>query len=481
MNTHSLLPRTILAVLLAFVLSGCGPSEKQIVIVSTNDVHAAIDKFPKLAYIVDSVRQKNPGRVLLVDAGDRWTGNPFVDLAEEPGLPIIQLMDSLGYDLATMGNHEFDRGLAHLDSLTKQATFPVILANIDTKDSPLTQPKPYVFKTVDGVKFGFIGLITNFINGHPDGDDDVFEGVGFSSPYDAAEAYRLLADSCDVLVAVTHIGDDADSVLAGRVPAIDLIIGGHTHVAIPTARVYGKTHVTQTGKSLKNVGITTITLKGDEILSIENHLLPLNDSTPTNRRFQRMVDRYNDNPALKKAVGSLAEPLDKQGAANLVTDVIRNSTKADMAFYHLGGIRVNGLPAGQVSIADIFALEPFESRIRTTKLTPDEIKTLIIDKYNDTQNPKESHRRDIYPSGITYTIVTDQRGEAVDVVFGGKKLSPKRKYRVSMPDYMYNVYKFEKRGYEEKTPLLTDLMIEYFNKKSPVGGDNTTRIEIERR
>ena len=122
-----------LVLLFFFLLSGCHgkTDEKEIVIISTNDIHGQIQQFPKLATFVNRVKAKHPN-VILVDAGDRFTGNPYVDYAEERGLPIITLMNELGYAIGTLGNHEFDFGQKILRTRINDATFPIICANINS-------------------------------------------------------------------------------------------------------------------------------------------------------------------------------------------------------------------------------------------------------------------------------------------------------------------------------------------------------------
>lgn len=86
------------------LLFGCqNTGEKEIVIISTNDIHGSIEQFPKLATFVEQIKAKHPN-VILVDAGDRFTGNPYVDHAKEKGLPVISLMNDLGYEIGTLGN-----------------------------------------------------------------------------------------------------------------------------------------------------------------------------------------------------------------------------------------------------------------------------------------------------------------------------------------------------------------------------------------
>ena len=96
-------------ILLAAAAAACAPRERTLVLLSTNDMHAKIQNFPRLAAAVENCRD-TAQLVVLVDAGDRWTGNAYVDRAATPGMPMIALMNRLGYDVATLGNHEFDRG-----------------------------------------------------------------------------------------------------------------------------------------------------------------------------------------------------------------------------------------------------------------------------------------------------------------------------------------------------------------------------------
>lgn len=466
-----------------FMLASCGRRSETIWIISTNDMHGAIEKMPNLATLVGEYRAQDTASVFLVDAGDRWTGNPYVDMAPQPGKPIIELMNELGYDVATFGNHEFDRGQALLDERTQEAMFPVVLANMHTTiSSPLSQPMPYhKLKSRRGTDITILGLITNFIDGHPDGTGEVYEGLVFQSPYETAETYSWLRGHTDVFIALTHIGNDADTVLAREVPVFDLVIGGHTHAVIEEPYVIDGTYVTQTGKSLKYAGVTRLTMRGKKLQSVENHLVRL-DTVAADARYAGLIEKYYDNEELNRPIGSLAAEAGRDAIINMVTDVSRANTGADFAFYHTGGIRVNDMPAGPVSKGDMFAIEPFASAMVTVDMTLPEIRRMIINKFNDTQNPKESHHEDIYPSGMNYTVITDERGEAVDVIFDHRYYPERdKKYRVAMSDYMYKMYKFDKPEIIATSPLITDMLIGYFGSGKPVAPDGRARITIRMR
>ena len=457
----------------AAMAAGCA-REQKVVIVSTNDMHAAIDNFPRLATLVGQLRIENGGSVLLVDAGDRWTGNPFVDLAEKPLSPIVVLMNELGYNLGTLGNHDFDWGQALLEERIREMDFPIVCANIETGGSQLSYIPPYAFIEIEGIRFAFLGLVTNFTRfDRPDGKAESYEGLTFPNVYDTAEKYAWLRDSCDVFVGLTHIGDDADRTLAQRVPTLDLILGGHSHTVISEPERIGSTLVTQAGSKLRYAGVTTV-VKNKKGISIENRLVAL-DTIPPMQHFAGMVARYNVNGELLAPVGETAAPFDKSGVVNMMTDAVRAKTRADIALYHIGGVRTDTLNGG-VSTADLFGLEPFMSEVYTLRMTPGQIKGLIISKFNDTVNSKESHGPDLFPSGFGYAIVTDESGEAADVKFDRPE---KKSYLVAMPDYVYKNYKFDRTDEAVETGVLvTDILKEYIEANSPVKPDNARRIEI---
>ena len=132
-----------------------------------------------------------------------------------------------------------------------------------------------------------------------------------------------------------------------------------------------------------------------------------------------------------------------------------------------GGVRIiEGLPAGDVTIKTLFDNEPFFSQVHTLKMTPAQLRKLIVMKYNDTVNTKESHRVDLYAT-TPYTIVVDENDEAYDVLF--PELKEGQKYQVAIADYVARNYPNLECENEVRTPLLVyDLDVAYFKANSPV-------------
>lgn len=151
---------------------------------------------------------------------------------------------------------------------------------------------------------------------------------------------------------------------------------------------------------------------------------------------------------------------------------------ADVAFYHFGGIRYDSLPERSISTGVIYGLEPFSSTLYTMRMTPAQMRRMIISKYNDTVNPTESHRIDLF-STTPYTICLDARGEAVDVIF--PDLEEADTYRVVMGDYMYKNYRdIEATDVVDEGVLLTDVLINHLRENSPIDYSNEGLQNIRR-
>jgi 5'-nucleotidase len=433
----------------------------EFVILSTNDMHASLDNMARLATAVGECRDTI--FTIVVDAGDRWTGNAYVDLAEGR-LPIIRLMNAIGYDVATFGNHDFDAGQLVLDSAVEKAEFDVICANMTSASELLDDIEASEqIVTPQGVKVDFVGVVTNYSNGHPDGNDANFEGLYFEDAQVVAER-KCKESKGDVKVLLSHMGDDRDMVLAERYGGYDVIIGGHTHRVLDT--LINGTVVGQTGRKLKNIGVTKVQMRGRKVVNIEYDNIPLKNYAKS-ADVEAIVKEIEENPALKEVVGSMAHSTNHIGLCNLQTKIIKEATGVDIGIYHRGGVRLSdGLSKGEVTVKTLFDNEPFFSQVHTCEMTPAQLRKLIVEKYNDTVNAKESHCIDLYAT-TPYRIVVDENDMAYDVRF--PRLKEGQKYRVAVADYVARNYAHFECEEEVRLPLLVfELDKAYFEKNSPV-------------
>ena len=353
----------------------------------------------------------------------------------------------------------------------------MVCANVTSDTCTFPQLPPYVVLDKDGIRIGFVGVVTNYEGpGHPAGNASSFEGLEFPDPQAMAMKYAAeLRPKVDLLVLVSHMGDDRDVELLGKETRFDVVIGGHTHVKVDS--LVNGTLLTQTGKYLKNVGVTAVRFRGRKIEGIESRLVPLDGYAP-DASYQAEVDRYYADPELNKPVGAFAGPADKWGLANWMAASVADEADADVGFYHIGGVRLDSIPAGGVGAAKVYDLEPFGTEIATMRMTPADMRRMILSKYNDEENRKEAHRIDLI-STTPYVIVTDAADNALDVRF--PKLREGKVYEVAVSDYVYRNYKDLNYTDGKLTgTAVAGVLLEELQDDGPLTPDNRPRQKIIR-
>ncbi|TCC85777.1 bifunctional metallophosphatase/5'-nucleotidase [Pedobacter hiemivivus] len=218
----------------------------KLTILHTNDVHSRIEPFPmdgsknqglggtaRRSALIKQIRAKEEN-VLLLDAGDIFQGTPYFN--KFGGELEIKLMTAMGYDAATMGNHDFDNGLAGFNKQLPHANFPILCSNYDFTNTLLKgATKPYQIFKKSGLKIGVFGIgieLKGLVEGKNYGDTVFIDPVA-----KANEMADLLKQDlkCDLVICLSHLGYKyvsakvSDQVLAKNNRNIDLIIGGHTH------------------------------------------------------------------------------------------------------------------------------------------------------------------------------------------------------------------------------------------------------------
>lgn len=452
-------------------LFACNPSktkEKQVVILAVNDMHAAIDNFPKFAAIIDSLRGIYPD-LLLFAAGDNQTGNPVNDQYHEKGLPIIELMNEVGFNLSAVGNHEFDTHYIGFSNLIKKANFNFVCANVDVPDSIELDVLPYKIITMPNeLKVGVLGLLQINPNGIPDSHPDNVKGLGFRSPFEAAQENMVLKDECDIFIMLSHMGFENDVQLAETLPkGLDLIIGGHTHTRVEKEQIYNGVMITQAENKLKYSTLIKLSVSNKGEVKREMELIDIRDFGSENQEIRAMVDRYNDNPDLNIVIASSADDFSNYDELGyLMADALRDGSKCDIALVNPGGVRIDFLPKGDVRIVDILRLDPFGNDMVLFKLTGHEIKALMISAF------PIDEKRPIYPSGLRTILKIDGDGKLVDlelITEKGEQLDMNKTYTVSMNSYMASVYSFEHKDKGQSLYLTTaNNMIDYLKKLGTV-------------
>ncbi|MFZ4456008.1 MAG: bifunctional metallophosphatase/5'-nucleotidase [Bacteroidales bacterium] len=229
-------------------------SQKRLVIAHTNDTHSQIEPTSKKASkyadqggiarreaLLKQLRQENPS-LLLFDDGDFCQGTPYFNAFK--GVVEIEMMNRLKYDAGTLGNHEFDNGIASLTNVLKRAKYPILAANYDVSNTLLKKyVKPYTIIRRNGLKIGVLGICVN-----PKGliPEKKYAGMVYSNPIEKANRYAELLKTekkCDVVIVLSHLGYNyeawenkiGDRELAAKSRNIDVILGGHSHTFLEDA------------------------------------------------------------------------------------------------------------------------------------------------------------------------------------------------------------------------------------------------------
>ncbi len=449
----------------------------KIIILHTNDIHAKIDNFPKLAYIIKEYRQNNEN-VFLISAGDLFTGNPIVDQYDQKGLPMIELMNKTGFDISCIGNHEFDYGQKDLVNLMKKSDFPYICANIHTSDqSDLKFNKAYSkLYTKDSISIGLLGLIQIEDNHLPATNPLNLYGLSFDDPLKTVKKYKTYKDSSDIFIALTHIGYEQDSILAQKNPYFDAIIGGHSHTKLINGKNIDNTIIVQADSYLDYVGVLTLTTVNHKIVSKEASLIDLRTYKPIDNEVSDMVKTYNKNNLFDAIIGKAEEDIKgKNELGSLMTDAMQDTLKTNISFVNEGGIRLKIIPQGTINVKQMYQLSPFGNTYVILKLKPSEIKKLIEYTY------RQNNENDLQVSGILIDIYANEQNQLKNIVLKtdkGEKLKNKQ-YTVAVNNYMAASYKlkFLKKGIDSGV-IDAQSTINYIEKKENINYKGVKRITI---
>lgn len=358
---------------------------KQLTIFHVNDMHGQIDNFAKVKYIIDEERQKT--NVIVCCAGDIFSGNPVVDIYSPKGYPMIDIMNTIGFDVMAIGNHEFDYGEQIFEDRKQQADFPWICANVNTENSVITDPPDYTTVTVDNLKVTFLGLIET--NGK---QDDIIpsthpgkiKNLSFQKAQDVVSQYANLkeTENSDLYIALTHLGiynnkgRFSDFDLAEQFPYFDIIIGGHSHSMLDT--LINGIPVLQAGCYLNYLGKTELEIKDKKITSMHSELIDLNDFQTSSAALNTVIQNYDTGMSfLDDVIGYSYLNHSKSQIGCFYTDAFREYLNVDLAFQNTGGVRA-GLDEGNITKREIYSISPFNNGTLIYTMSVAEIKNFLI-------------------------------------------------------------------------------------------------------
>lgn len=423
-------------------------SSGDVVIMHTNDIHSRVDD--SLGYT--SVKawkdyfETNGNEVLLLDAGDTLHGLPIANLSN--GENIVEIMNQIGYDAMTAGNHDFNYGMNQLINLKNQMSFKFLVSNI-TKDGANTFESSKVFEK-NGKKIGVLGIATpeSATKTNPAN----VEGYSFNGDKLAqivqGEIDSLKAEGADYIVALGHLGIDSESSpymsteIISQVEGLDIFIDGHSHNELPQGQIVkDKTGedvlLAQTGNYLDNIGKIVIKEDGTISASLINEKKSDDKIDATISTMKAEIQ-----PKLDEVVGYTSVLLDgsrdpgvrtkETNLGNLVADALKYVSGADVALTNGGGIRTS-VDVGEITYGELNAVLPFGNIVTKIQVTGSQIVAAL--EHGTSATPGASGG---FPqvSGITYeihTYLTENRVQNVKI--NGQAVDLNKTYTLATNDF----------------------------------------------
>ena len=405
--------------------SSTAQSPKPIVILYDNDVHCAVDGYSKLVALRD-IMLDSTDFVTTVSCGDFSSGGLIAATSE--GELVIDVMNKVGYDVVTLGNHELDYGMEQLFVLADALDAQVVCANlknVQTDEYPFPAYHIVNYGDVDVAYLGFTTTSSGTAVSLSDKDFNPLYSFMREEFYDNAQKFidKSRDNGAEYVVALAHLGDDRQigdipnsTSLINNTTGIDAVIDGHDHHVIEERWVTNKDGnavlLTSSGFAFENIGVLRINADGSlssKLINIES------DTSLVDIATQRFVDsiKMEVEASGQKVVGYLDMDLDvcdedgnrlvrsqQTGIGGFLADAFRDVTGADVALVNGGGIRA-GMKRGEVTINDILSVMPFGNLVCTATMTGQQL--LDAMEFSVSALPYESGSF-LQVSGMSYEV-----------------------------------------------------------------------------
>jgi 5'-nucleotidase len=408
--------------------------------------------------------------VWLVDAGDFSDGTPFS--VEYRGEADVAAMNAAGYDFAALGNHEFIYSLAQTRKLISLARFPILCANALLKEARGPLAGVYQVEQSGPVRVGIFGLVTVETRSYP----AAREGVIIADAMRTAKKVvaKLRSEKADIIVLISHCGEEMDKELAAMVPGIDVIVGGHSHSRLPSGELVPRTGdlvadgvngtvIVQAYQWGGELGRCDLFFKKDHsgawhVDRYRARLIPITAAIEPDAPVAAVVDQYWKPIASRyaevigEAAGDFSSQCDDWAEYNLVADAVRETFGTEIELENMGGVR-SPLLKGKVTRGDLVALDPFDN-------------TVVMFKISGLQLRKILQRYAPAVSGVRYRM---ENGELLEVRVNGELLQDDRRYTGATNSYFAGrALKGARVQFQDTDRQRLEVLIAYIRRKGTI-------------
>ncbi len=471
---------------------------KKLTILHSNDMHGDFQAEEESGKLIGGVSmlsgyiqkvRKEEKNVLYTISGDMFRGS-VID-SEFKGLSTIEIINMLGPDVATLGNHEVDYGIGHLLFLEKCARFPIINANLYLTTNQIRLFKSHIILEVDGMKIMFIGILTEEVLAQARQERLIGSFVDVHEA--AAEVGKICnahqTEDIDFTVLLTHIGFEEDKKLAALLDprwGVDIIIGGHSHTLLEEPCVVAGIPIVQAVTGTDQVGRFDIMVDTDtnSIDSYTWQLIPIDDShCPRDTALEEIVQRYDAVTTEKygryitRFADTYTHPARNQETqmGRLFADLFRNNLGLDVMLLASGSLRVPKL-GPIVTLRDLIQMYPFHDEIFRITVNGAQLKRMI--EYIFRPGAMEDDHREFYQFSDGVRVVVSREGNRIkELTYEGTPIDDDRLFRVGLQGYHYkNMKDFFGISEEEATAIMPSKVLT--TNTMDVLDENLSRTEL---
>ncbi len=353
---------------------------RSLTILHLNDLHARLlpdDRgrggFAHVAEVIRRERAKSDA-VLVMHGGDLVQGSPVSTIFE--GVPVYEVASKLGLDFHTLGNHEFDYGWRKIPEFIREASFPVVSANVVNREGELLAEEAYRIREVNGIRVAVIGVLTGELNR--------LTRASLRGPWNTLPVTETvtryvdeIGSRADLIVVLSHIFPDEEDRILRENPRVPVIISGHHHGGQDEVKEYQGRICVKTRPYGRELGRLDIEFDLDRkrVVSHRWMRIPVNARTyPPDPATLVLVEKWEARVAkvVDVPIGESARTFHRHELQPWIESVMRDAVGADLAYMNLGGIR-DGLPRGRILARHIWNVMPFDNLIVTARLNGDRL------------------------------------------------------------------------------------------------------------
>ncbi|KLI57869.1 bifunctional metallophosphatase/5'-nucleotidase [Brachyspira hyodysenteriae] len=452
---------TVLIFVLIIILS-CqrnnilSPKESgNLIIIHMNDTHGKDEEengkygAARRAAYIKQVKSTNDN-VLILHAGDTITGSILSAVLK--GDDEVRIMNKLGVAAAAVGNHFIDYGLDNFNKIMEKRNFPTLSVNLKNKYYNSYYAKPYMVTNINRIKVAIVGVTVKNAGYNPQYSQNlVFEDEIQSLKKFISEI--PLNTTNDVTILLSHAGYNVDIEIANAMPnTFDVIIGGHTHTVLYNANIVNGTPIVQAGSYGQYLGNINLYTDNGNILNFDYKLVPMDQKIKQDPDMLALVNEIKDEAVQlsSEKIGTLSEDLNynvttirskSTSLGNIVCDLILDSNqdtdKAEMVFINAGGIRA-GLTKGNITLANIISVSPYDNEVILVTLTGKDILDLLKMACKKSAVIQGNSGGGFFQTSRGMEVLYNSSGDLISAKLNGSAISESRSYRVALSTYIYN-------------------------------------------